>query len=121
MRNAVLPPPALRKIRRINQLSNAKLVRLLLVGELSCEALAAESGIHYMTVLDYVGAMRNEGALFIDHYEADSRGAMRVKIFKLGFGEDAIQPVLTRAERSKRYRENRKARELQVALTLRPK
>ena len=116
-RNPVLPAPALRTIRRINQLSNAKLIVLLLQGELSAEALAAESGIHYMTVLRYVAALRKEGAVFIDHYEADTRGAMRVKIFKLGFGTDAVPPVMTRAERAKRYRENNKARALHRAMS----
>lgn len=111
-----LPPLASRTFRRINQLSNAKLIRLLLEGELSCEALAAESGIHYTTVLSYVAALRQEGAVFIDHYEPDSRGALRVKIFKLGMGTDALPPVFTDAERSKRYRNNKKAQALHHAI-----
>lgn len=111
-----LPPLASRTFRRINQLSNAKLIRLLLEGELDCLGLAAESGIHYVTVLSYVAALRKEGAVYIDHWEADSRGAMRVKIFKLGMGTDAVQPIYTDAERSKRYRNNKKGRALHHAI-----
>lgn len=110
------PPLAKRTFRRINQLSNAKLIRLLLEGVLDCKALAAESGIHYTTVLSYVAALRTEGAVYIDHWEPDARGAMRVKVYRLGVGVDALQPTYTNAERSKRYRENKKGRALHHAI-----
>ena len=112
-----LPPLHLRTFRRINQLSNAKLIRLLLEGELPAIALAAESGIHYTTVLAYIKALHVEGAVYIDHYEPNSRGAMCVKVYKLGIGVDAKPPTLTDAQRGKRYRQTVKARALHHAMT----
>lgn len=101
-------------------MSQAKLVKLLLDGTHSCAELAASTGLHYMTVLDYTRHLHREGAAHIAEFRADTRGRDSIKVYKLGPGKDAKRYALSAAERTKRYRKNVAARQLQAALTLRP-
>lgn len=102
-------------------MAQAHLVRLLLEGQLHCEALAAETGLHYVTVLQYCRELWLAGAAYIDHYEQNGRGIDCIKVYKLGLNQPDAKPFrLSSKERSRRYRAAKRARSLQSALTLQP-
>lgn len=109
-----------RRCVKVNAMSQAKLVKLLLEGTRSCQQLADETGLHYGTVLDYTRALRREGAAFIAEYQEDALGRDQIKVYKIGAGADAKRYRIPAAQRSARYRAGRKLREQQAALTLRP-
>lgn len=104
--------PANYKPVRITALSQAKFVKLLMEGTHTCPEMATELGLHLRTVQSYCAALHKEGAVYIDHWEADPRGALVYRVFRLGEGKDAVRPVKTRAQRSKTYRIKRKMRML---------
>lgn len=113
------PPPTTRgrTLVKVNALTQAKLIRMLLDGNRSCRELADESGLHYVTVLAYTKYLHREGAAHIAEYREDSQGRDAIKIYKIGVGKDAKRYKLTGAQRAARSRENRKAREMHVAMS----
>ena len=46
-------PPKNKKIIKINAISQAHLIKEMLDGTLTCKELAEETGLHYVTVLQY--------------------------------------------------------------------
>ncbi len=107
-----------RALRKVNAMAQAHLVRLLLEGQLSCEALAAETGLHYVTVLHYTRELRLAGAAYIDHYEQNARGVDCIKVYKLGLGMPDAKPFcLSDKEKSRRYREGKRNKAQQRLIT----
>ena len=100
---------------KINAYSQAQLIKLLLIGDMTCAELSEETGLHVMTVWDYVRELHRAKAAHIARWDTDARGRYCVRVFKLGEGQDARRPSLTSVERNQRYRDRIKAqRELMV-------
>lgn len=104
------PPPSTKgmRIRKINAFTQAQLIKLLLDGDLNCQELAEETGLHYVTVLEYTRELHRVGAAFIHHYEKDSRDRDAIKVYKLGKGKDAKRFKLTSAQRQERVRKRKR-------------
>ena len=94
-----------RTVMRISALTQARLINLLIDGMLSCEELAAETGLHLLTVQKYTAALRREGACYIDHWEKDVLGRDSIRIYKIGRAPDKARAKMTGAARAKRHRE----------------
>ncbi len=101
-----------RTVHKINAMCQAQLIKLLLEGVYTCQQLADETGLHYITVLHYTRELHRYGAAHISSWEKDSRGRDNVKVYKLGPGKDAKREKLTGAERQARTRARRKAVEM---------
>ena len=108
------PPPSTkgRRIRKINAFTQARLIRLLIDGDLNCRELAEETGLHYVTVQEYTRELHHAGAVHICRWEKDSRDRDAIKIYKLGVGKDIKRDKLTSAQRQERVRKRRKMAEL---------
>lgn len=102
----------MRKQVKIGALTYAKMLAAMIPGDLTCLELAEETGLHYVTVLQYTREIHAAGAAHIVRYEPDTRGRHNVKIYKLGPGTDAKRKKLTGAERQARVRDKRKAQEM---------
>lgn len=89
---------------KMNAVSFGILVELMLDGVYTCQQLAEETGLSYVTVLHYTRELHRKGACHIDHWEQDGRGAYMQRVYKIGRGKDAVRPSLTSAQRSARYR-----------------
>ena len=96
-----------KRIIKIGAITQAKLIRLLLDGDLSCAELAEETGLHYVTVLQYTRELHLAGAAHICRWEKDVRDRDNVKIYKIGVGKDAKRTRLTPAEKQARVRKRR--------------
>lgn len=94
---------------KINAVLQAQLIKLMLEGTYSCQELADETGLHYVTVLTYTRELHRAGAAHISMWEKDDRGRDIIKIYKIGVGKDAKRYRSTSAERQRRLREKRKA------------
>lgn len=101
---------------KVNAMSQAQLIKLLLDGDRTCQELSEESGLHYVTVLQYCRELHKAGAVHITRWDKDIRGRDILKIYKLGEGKDAKRQKLTPAQRQERVRNKRKAHE-QVLVT----
>lgn len=97
---------------KVNAMAYAHLVELMLDGTHSCQELARATGLHYVTVLDYTRAMHRAGAAHICAWEKDKRGRDLIKVYRIGRGRDAKRQKLSARERSARYREKIRHREL---------
>lgn len=62
-----------RKVKKINHFTTAHLLTLLFDGLLPLEALAAETGLHYVTVCDFTRELHRARVLYIDHFDEDTR------------------------------------------------
>lgn len=96
-----------KRIIKINAFFQAQLIKLLLDGELTCQELAEETGLHYVTVLQYTRELHRAGAAYIHHYEKDSRDRDSLRVYKLGRGRDAKRFRLTAAQRQERVRKRK--------------
>ena len=111
-----MTPPKHVRIKKINAFTQARLIRLLLEGTYTCAELAEETGLHYVTVLDYTRELHRARAAFICAWEKDNRGRDATKIYKVGIGKDVARQSMTSAERTARYRAKKRA--AQQALVL---
>ena len=101
-----------RRIIKINAISQARLIALLLEGIYTCRELAEETGLHYVTVLQYTRELHRAGAAHIARWEKDERGRDNLKIYRIGAGKDARRQRLTAAQRQARCRAKKKLRAL---------
>jgi predicted ArsR family transcriptional regulator len=93
-----------RKIVKINAICQAQLIKLLLDGVYTCRELAEQTGLHYVTVLQYTRELHAAGAVYICAWEKDGRGRDVIKIYKIGEGRDAKRKKTTPAERQAKSR-----------------
>ena len=77
-----------KRMIKINAITQAHLIKLLLEGTYTCQELANETGLHYVTVLQYTRELHRAGAAHISGWEKDPRGRDLAKIYKLGEGND---------------------------------
>lgn len=82
----------------------ARMVEMMLHGTFSCKEMAEETGLHYVTVLEYTRELYRAGAAHIHCWDKDSHGRDLIKIYKIGKGKDAKRSALTKAERQARHR-----------------
>lgn len=94
-----------RKVVKVNAMSYAKLMRLLLDGGYTLQELAEETGLHYTTVCDYTTALYKEKAIHIAGWAPDARGRVCNKVYKIGVEKDAKRNPVTKAERQAKRRE----------------
>lgn len=62
-----MSPPKNARCIKINAISQAHLIALMLDGIYTCKELAEETGLHYVTVLQYTRELHRAGAAYIDH------------------------------------------------------
>lgn len=98
---------------KINAYSYAQLIKLMFEGTYNCQELANETGLHYVTVLQYTRELYRAGAAHICAWEKDIRGRDVIKVYKLGPGKDAKREKMSKAERQRRSR----AKKQTLALT----
>ena len=108
-----------RRIIKINAITQAHLIKLLLDGDRTCQELAEETGLHYVTVLQYTRELHRAGAAHIHHYEKDARGRDMLKVYKIGKGKDAKRGRMTSAEKQTRVRSKQRMATL-LGLTCSP-
>jgi hypothetical protein len=99
----------MRKQVKMGAVLYAQMCALLLQGDLTCQEMADETGLHLVTIYQYTRELHRFGAAHIVRYEADARGRHIIKIYKLGKGKDAARVRMTQAERQKRLRDKRRA------------
>lgn len=97
---------------KVNAMSQAHLIRALLVGDMTLAELAEETGLHYVTVREYCSALHKAGAAHIARWEPDVRGRHCIKVYRLGPGEDAARPKIPQIERQAQLRAKKRAAEM---------
>lgn len=98
---------------KINAFTSARLVALMLPGDLTLQELCDETGLHRITVERYCRELRRAGAAYICRWDPDVNGRHNLKIHKIGKGKDAKRPPpLTDAQRRQRARDKRKAQQM---------
>lgn len=97
-----------RRVVKTNAVAQAKMICLLLEGVYTCEELAAETGLHYVTVLQYTRELHRAGAAHISGWEKDNRGRDCMKLYKIGPGKDAKRRKVSASERQAKLRARQK-------------
>lgn len=100
-----------RRVIKVNAMSQAHLIKLLLNGQHTCYELAQETGLHYVTVLQYTRELHRAKAAHICRWDKDTRGRDMLKVYKLGTARDAKRSRMTSAERQRVCRERARAAE----------
>lgn len=114
------PNPKGKRQIKINAITQAHLIKLLLDGTYTCQELADETGLHYVTVLQYTRELHRAGAAHISGWEKDSRGRDLAKIYKIGVGRDAKRHRKTAIERQIAYRAKKKQMKIMEQLCSAP-
>lgn len=84
--------------------------KLLQEGTRTCAELAEETGLHKLTVYDWVAALHKQKVIHICMWEGEGRKATRV--FMLGSGRDAAKPTKPRAKVRAEYHARKAAQKL---------
>ena len=108
------PPPTTKNktLVKMSAITQAHLIKLLFDGDRTCQELADETGLHYVTVLQYTRELYKVGAAHICRWEKDARDRDNLKIYKLGKGRDAKREKLTAAQRQERVRKRKQMAKL---------
>lgn len=116
------PPPNVtfrRKQVKMGAVLYARMVEMMLHGTFSCAEMAEETGLHYVTVLEYTRELHRAGAAHICAWDKDKRGRDVTKIYKIGKGPDAKRQRMSKAELAARSRQKRKAiKEINLLVTI---
>lgn len=96
-----------RRGHKVNALTFSILVKLLYEGTRNCYELAEDTGLHVLTVYDWVREMHRQGIIHICMWEGEGRSSVR--IFKMGPGKDAPRPIKERSRIHAEYRARKKA------------
>ena len=118
-RSDARPTPPSQKNRKqvkVGAISYAQLVLHMLQGDLTCKELAKETGLHYVTVLQYARELHAVKAAYISCWEKDSLGRDNIKVYKIGKGRDAKRSAQSRAEIARTYRSKLRGIEMSHAL-----
>ena len=104
------------KIVKMNAVAQAHLIKLLLEGAYTCKELAEQTGLHYVTVLQYCRELHEVGAAHICMWQKDARGRDAIKIYKLGEDKDRKRQKMSDAQRQQKYRDKIAQKKLQNVL-----
>lgn len=96
-----------RRVIKINAITQAQLIKLLLDGVYTCHELAEQTGLHYVTVLQYTRELHLVGAAHICAWDKDIKGRDAIKIYKLGEGKDARRKKMSSAQRQAKSRQKK--------------
>jgi predicted ArsR family transcriptional regulator len=96
-------------VKKLNAMCQARMIKMLLDGPVTAGDMAEETGLHYVTVLGYMRALRKAGAAHVHGWEPDRRGRDQIAVFKLGPGKNAKRHKLTPAQRQQRVRDKKAA------------
>jgi len=89
---------------KVNAMSYAMLIKLLMDGTRTAEELAQETGLHKQTVYDYTKELHKRKAVFIADWEKDNMGRDCMPIYMIGTDPDAKRTAMTRAQIAANYR-----------------
>lgn len=92
---------------KVNAITQAHLIKLMLEGKFTCAELAGITRLHYVTVLHYTRELHKAQAAHICMWKKDTKGRDLIKVYKIGAGQDAIRQKMTPAERQQRYRDRK--------------
>lgn len=93
---------------RISHLSSALLMATLYSGAHTLAELAEESGLHPITVGQYVRALRKQGICYIAGWSEDTRGRLTRAEYRFGAKPDVARPpARSTAQRSREQRQRR--------------
>lgn len=99
-----------RRGHKVNAMTFSILVKLLMDGTRNCYELAEDTGLHVLTIYDWVREMHRQKIIHICMWEGEGRASTR--IFKFGPGKDAPRPVKDRSIIHAEYRARMKAQQL---------
>ena len=93
---------------RVNAMSFALLVKMLIEGTRTAEELAEITGLHKQTVYQYTRELHKAKAVHIADWEKDTKGRDSKPVFMIGHKPDAKRSALTRAQIAANYRARKK-------------
>lgn len=92
----------------INRLCYAKLIKYIIDQPATVHDLAAETGLHFVTVGRLMRMFKQEKIVHICGWEPDSRDRDVTAVYKFGEGRDKAKRRISSAVRTKNYRERQK-------------
>lgn len=95
--------------RKVNHLVMAQTIKLLLTGPITAHEIAEHTGIHLVTAQEWMRCLRKEKAIHISGWLPDSLGRDVTAVYTVGKGRDKERHRMTPAERTKRYRDKKRA------------
>ena len=95
---------------KVNANLYAKMIALLVDSPQTTEDIAAETGLHPVTVGHYIRELRKAGLLAVGAWEKDTYGRECRPVYEWGRKRDKPRTKLTQAEKSAAYKARQKER-----------
>ena len=93
---------------KVNAMSYAHLVKMLMEGTRTADELSEETGLHKNTIYQYTRELHKVNAVHIACWEQDALGRDCKPVFMIGAKPDAKRHKLTALQRSTNYRARKK-------------
>ena len=97
---------------KINQESYCIIIKLLLAGDQTIDALQEATGLHRVTLQSFTRCLRKHKIIYVCDWEPDSMGRDAFAVFRIGAKKDKSRYKVSAKDRTKKYRENKKLAEL---------
>ena len=101
---------------KTNQETYARLFKMLLKEPVTAHELAEESGIHLVTAQSLMRTLKKHKVVHVVGWIPDALDRDVTPIYKLGEGRDKPRRKLSYAERQRRYRARKEAKQQQLLL-----
>jgi predicted ArsR family transcriptional regulator len=89
---------------KVNAMSYAKMIALLLDEDHSKREIAKKTGLHYLTACEYMTELHKAGAIYVADFRTDRLGRRTTKAYRIGSKPDAEAKPMTGSEKARRYR-----------------
>lgn len=100
---------------KINQESYCIIIKMLLEGDQTLDAMQESTGLHRVTLQSFTRCLRKHKIIYVCDWEPDCRGRDAFAVFRLGSKKDVKKYKQSGAERTKRYRERQKLKLIPVS------
>lgn len=94
---------------KVNAMSYAKMIALLLEEDHSKREVATKTGLHYLTVCEYMAELHKARAIYVADFRTDRLGRRTTKTYRIGSKPDAKAAPMSGSEKSRRYRKRRES------------
>ena len=101
-------PPRTPRRSRMNMLTMAQTLRIVLSGRFTRQEIVDATGIHDVTAMRWVNTMRKLRLIHVADWLPDTLGRDGIAVFELGDAPDKKRRALSGRERARRHRENLK-------------
>lgn len=98
-------------MNKVNQETYARAFKLLMTRPVSSHEIAAETGLHIVTVYRLMRTFKQHGIVYVCNWRQDTQGRDAIPVYDMGFQKDKPRRSMTQAQRQRLCRERKEKKD----------